>query len=122
MFISPHQCDYLSPFNINGKGSISLGLLPLRLLHLDALSCGLLSMQLMNLSPFDKGNHYDVMLKTWLTIISLPGIMPLQPIMGIRITPACGYVSPYLLFKMNNMLPLQSSSATQPKHRSIAQE
>jgi hypothetical protein len=40
MFISPHQCDYLSPFDINGKGYISLGLLPLtelslRLLPLD---------------------------------------------------------------------------------------
>jgi hypothetical protein len=62
MFISPHQCDYLSPFDINGKGYISLGLLPLtelslRLLPLDALSCGMLFMHLMNLSSW---NHTSV--------------------------------------------------------------
>jgi hypothetical protein len=76
MFILPHQCDYLSPFDINGKGYISLGLLPCLLLH-----------HLNNLSPFDKGNHSNVMLMTWLPIISPPRIMPLQSIMGRIITP-----------------------------------
>jgi hypothetical protein len=59
MIIDPHQCFYLSRFDINGKGYISLGLLPLTeispgMLPLSALSFGMFSMHLMNLSPFDK--------------------------------------------------------------------
>jgi hypothetical protein len=44
---TPHQCFYLSPFDINGKRYLSLGLLPLTelsmgLLPLSAMSFGLL--------------------------------------------------------------------------------
>ena len=43
---------------------------------------------------------------------------------GKKNDPAYGYVSPYLLCNMNNMLPLQYSSAandtSQPEHRSIS--
>jgi hypothetical protein len=69
MFIYQYQCVYLSPFEINGKGDISLGMVPLtklslRLLPLDALSYWILSMHMMNLSPFEKGYHFDAMLVT----------------------------------------------------------
>jgi hypothetical protein len=40
----------------------------------------------MNISPFDKGNHFDLMLMIWIPIISPLGIMPLQLITGRRIT------------------------------------
>jgi hypothetical protein len=84
MFISPHQCDYLSPFDINGKGYISLGFLPLtelslRFLPLVALSYGMLFMHLVNLSSW---NH---------TSITNQGKKNNSP---------CGYISPYLLCNM----------------------
>jgi hypothetical protein len=64
---TPHQCFYLSPFEINGKGYLPLGLLPLTELSLGmlllstclyALSPRISILHLINLSPFvinDKG-------------------------------------------------------------------
>ncbi len=43
------------------------------LFALDALSCGFLSMQLMNLSPFDKGNQSDEAIDLALASVALAG-------------------------------------------------
>jgi hypothetical protein len=58
---TPHQCFYLSLFDINGKGYLPLGLLPLTELSLGfspiyipmfSLSKHFYPMHLINLSPF----------------------------------------------------------------------
>jgi len=90
-----HQCFYLSPFDINDKAYLPLGLLSLTeislgMLPLSALSFGFLPstclwsffvflslwllslpVHLINLFPFEKGYHYDAILMAWMPMLSL---------------------------------------------------
>jgi hypothetical protein len=50
VIITPHQCFYLSPFDINGKGYLSLGMLPLTELSLGFLPLSALSFGMLPLS------------------------------------------------------------------------
>jgi hypothetical protein len=131
MFISPHQCDYLSPFEINGKGyfypwgcspylkspwgcspylNCPWDLSP----YLDAFD-----LPLNNISPFGQG----------ISLGCQSSLLPEHVVStnhGKNINSLYGCVSPYLLYKMNTILPLQSSftanATAQPEHRSTSQE
>jgi hypothetical protein len=52
---TPHQCFYLSPFDINGKGYLSLGMLPLTELSLGMLPLSALSFGMLPLSKLSLG-------------------------------------------------------------------
>jgi hypothetical protein len=73
MIIYPHQCFYLSPFNINGKGYLPLGMIPITELSMGMLplySCLLL----LSLSPFEKGLQPSFLAPSCLPKIYIPNV------------------------------------------------
>jgi hypothetical protein len=92
---TPHQCFYLSPFDINGKGYLSLGMLPLT-----QLTLGLLPLSTLSLGCSPCIHAYDYSLTPRVNM-SPHDTVPTVTNHGKKNNSPCGYVSPFLLCKMS---------------------